>query len=65
IMAQGEAVGPVIAAILFGLLLRPSSGRAAPRETLRRLRFTAIRGLPRDQVDRLVALAKSCPPPTA
>lgn len=65
LLAQGTAVGPMIAAVLYGLLLRPACGRATPRETLRRLRFMATRGLPRDQVERLVALAKSCPPPTS
>jgi Ca-activated chloride channel family protein len=65
LLAQGAAEGPVIAAVLYGLLLQPASGRAAPRETLRRLRFMATRSLPRDQVERLVALAKSCPPPTS
>jgi hypothetical protein len=64
LLAQGAAEGPVIAAVLYGLLLRPAAGRAAPRVTLRRLRFMATRGLPRDQVERLVALAKSYPPPT-
>lgn len=63
LLAQGEAEGPLIAAVLYGLLLRPSSGRTSPRKTLRRLRFTATRGLPRDQMERLVALAKSCLPP--
>ena len=65
LLAQGAAEGPVIAAVLYGLLLQPAAGRATPRETLRRLRFMATRGLPRDQVERLVALAKSCPPPTS
>ena len=65
LLAQGAEEGPVIAAVLYGLLLRSAAGRAAPRETLRRLRFMATRGLPRDQVERLVALAKSCLPLTS
>ena len=65
LLVEGTAAGPMIAAVLYGLLLRPAAGRATPRETLRRLRFMATRGLPRDQVERLVALAKSCPPPTS
>lgn len=65
LLAQGAAEGPVIAAILYGLLLRPASDRAAPRETLRRLRFTATRGLPRDQMERLVGLVTSGLPPTS
>ena len=65
LLAQGAAEDPMIAAVLYGLLLRPAAGRATPRETLRRLRFLATRSLPRDQVERLVALAKSCLPPTS
>jgi Ca-activated chloride channel family protein len=65
LLAQGAAEGPVIAAVLYGLLLQPAPGRTALRETLRRLRYTATRGLPKDQAKRLVALAKSFLPLTS
>ena len=65
LLAQGEAESQVIAAVLYGLLLRPAPGRTSPRETLRRLRFTATRGLPRDQMEHLVGLATTGLPLTS
>lgn len=62
LIAQGWAESLVIAAALYGLFLQLSPDLICPRETRRRLRFTATRGLPRNQVERLIALANRCLP---
>jgi hypothetical protein len=64
LIAQGQEEGQVIVAVLCVVILLTFVGRSYPRETLRRLRFEVDRCLPRQQVDRLVAVAKTCLPAT-
>jgi Ca-activated chloride channel family protein len=67
LMAEGLDEEQVIVALLYAIILPATltpQGRAYPRGTLRRLRFAVDRSLPRDRVDQLVALAKTCLPHT-
>jgi hypothetical protein len=67
LVAEGLEEEQVIVALLYAVILPTSltpQGRSYPRATLRRLRFAVDRGLPRDRVDDLVALAKTCLPRT-
>ncbi len=67
LVAEGLDEEQVIVALLYAIILPTTltpQGRSYPRGTLRRLRFAVDRSLPRDRVDQLVALAKTCLPHT-
>jgi Ca-activated chloride channel family protein len=63
LIAQGQEEDQVIVAVLYVVILA-SVGRSYPRATRRRMCSEVDRGLPRQEVNRLYALAKTCLPAT-
>jgi hypothetical protein len=67
LIAEGLDEEQIIAAVLYAVILmtsRAPNGRSYPRETLSRLNLGFSDGLPREQANRLLALAKTCVPNT-